>query len=124
MNEHATVFSLQIFRSLLPGGFLTLYSSPLDDLGPPFVDHPGRHLSACSIKQLPKPFVSYGSQGSTIQGSSPHKCSQEVWWDALNVGTATIPSIMSGLTPSPKLFLNSRTSFGNVPLMWPYCPRV
>ena len=36
----------------------------------------------------------------------------------------TIPSVMSGLTLSLKLFLCSRTSFGSVPLTWPYWPRV
>ena len=42
--------------------------------------------------------------------------------DALNVGAATIPPVMLGLTPSLKHFLNSRTSSSNVPLTWPYCP--
>ena len=97
---------------------------PLDDLGPPFVDHLGHYLSACPIRHIPKPLVSYDSQGSTVQGSSPHKCSQEVWWDALNVVAATIPSVMLGLTLASKLFLYRMTSSGNVPLTWPYCPRV
>ena len=35
---------------------------------------------------------------------------------------ATIPPVTSGLTPSTKLFLNNRTSSGNVPLMLSYCP--
>ena len=94
----------------------------LDDLGFPFVDRPSHYLSACPIRHLPKPLVSWGSQDSTVQGSSSHKCSQKVWWDALNVGAATIPPGMLGLTPSPKFFLNSRTSFDNVPLTWLYCP--
>ena len=38
----------------------------------------------------------------------------------MNVEAATIPPVMSGLTPSPKLFLNSKTSSSNVPLAWPY----
>ena len=65
--------------------------------------------------------MSCSGQCSTVQGSSPHKCNQEVWWDVLNVGVATIPSVMSWLTPSPKFFLNSRISSGNVPLMRSYC---
>ena len=97
---------------------------PLDDLSPPFVDRPGHYLSACPIRHLLKSLVSCGSQGCTVQGSSLHKCSQEVWWDALNVVAATIPSVMSGLTPSTKLFLYSMTSSSNVPLPWPYYPRV
>ena len=48
--------------------------------------------------------MSYGGQGSTIQGSSPHKCNQEVWWDALNMGIATTPSVMSRLTPLRNFF--------------------
>ena len=35
-----------------------------------------------------------------------------------------IPSVTLGLIPSLMLFLYSMTSFGNVPLTWPYCPRV
>ena len=97
---------------------------PLDDLGPPFVDRPGHYLSTCPIRHLPKPFVSCGSQDSTVQGFSLHKCKQEVWWDALNVVAATIPSVISGLTPSPKLFLYNMTSSGNMPLTWPYYRRV
>ena len=57
-------------------------------------------------------------------GSTPHKCNQKVWWDALNVGVATIPPVMSGLIPSSKLFLNNRTSSGSMPLTRPYCPSV
>ena len=96
----------------------------LGNLDPLFVDHPGHYLSVCPIGHLPKSLVSCGNQGSTVQGSSPHKCSQEVWWDALDVVAATIPSVMSGLTPSSKLFLYSMTFYGNLPLIWPYCLRV
>ena len=94
----------------------------LDDLDPPFVDHSVHHLSACPNRHLPKPLVSCGGQSSTVQESSPHKCNQKVWWDALNVGAVTTPSIMSGLAPSLKHFLYRMTSSGNVPLTWPYCP--
>ena len=38
--------------------------------------------------------------------------------------TTTILPVMLRLTPSLKLFLNSRTSSDNVPLTWPYCPSV
>ena len=97
---------------------------PLDDPDPPSVDRLGHYFSACHIRHLLKPIVSWGSQDNTVQESSPHKCNQEVWWDALNVVVATIPSVISGLTSSPKLFLYSMISFGNVPLTWPYCPSV
>ena len=112
------------FSTLSPWRVSHIIYLPSGNLDPPFVDRPIHHLSTYPIRHLPKPLVSYGGQGSTIQGSSPHKCNQEVWWGALNVGAATIPPVMSGLTPSPNLFLNSKTSSGNVPLTWPYCPSV
>ena len=43
-------------------------------------------------------------------------------WDALNVVTSIIPSVMLGLIPSLKLFLYSMTSSGNMLLTWPFCP--
>ena len=89
---------------------------PLVDFGPSFVDRLGHYLSACPIRLLFKPLISWGIQDSIVQRSSPHKCSQEVWWDALNVVAVTIPSVMSGLTPFPKLFLYGLTSSGNMPL--------
>ena len=48
-----------------------------------------------------------GNQDSIVRGSSPHKCGQEVWWNALNVVEAIIPSVTSEQTPSVKLFLYS-----------------
>ena len=48
------------------------------DLGPPFVDHAGRYLSACPICHLPQPSVSCSNQDSTIQGSFSHECDQIV----------------------------------------------
>ena len=89
---------------------------PLYDLGPQFVDHLGHYLSAYPIRHLPKPLMSCGGQGSNVQGYSLYKCSQEIWWDALNVVATTIPLVMLGLTPSLKLFLYSMTSSSNVPL--------
>ena len=57
---------------------------PLNDLDPPFVDHPGHYLSACCIGHPLWPSVSWDSQGSTVQGSSPHKCGQKVSCRAFN----------------------------------------
>ena len=112
------------FSTLSPWRVSHIIYLPSDDLGPPFVDRPVHHLSAYPIRHLPELLVSCGGQGNTVHGSSPHKCSHEVWWDTLNAGAATIPPVMSGLTPSLKLFLNSKTSSSNVPLTWPYCPSV
>ena len=78
------------------------------------------YLSACPIRYLLKPFMSWGNQHSTIHGSSPRKCNWEIWWDALNVVVATIPLVMSGLTPSSNLFLYNMTSSSNVLMTWPY----
>ena len=115
------MFSLQILCPLPFGGSLLLYSS-LGNVFFPFVDRSIHHLSACPIRHLPKPLVSCDGQGNTIQESSSHKCNQEVWWDALNVGGSHHPFSHVSANPSPKLFLNSRTSSGNVSLTWPYCP--
>ena len=92
----------------------------LADLGLPLNDRAGHYLSACPIRFPPKSSMSCGNQDSTIQGPSPHKCGQVVWWGALNVLVATIPPVTSGLTPSLKLFLYSVASSGNVPLTWPW----
>ena len=89
------------------------------DLGLPFFDYAGHYLSVCPIRCPPKSSVSYDNQGSTVQGSSPHKYGQGVWWGILNVMPATIPPIMSGLTLSLKLFLYNVAPSSNVPLTWP-----
>ena len=80
-----------------------------------------RPLLKCLSHQTPlKFFVSCGNQDGTVQGSSPHKCGQGVWWGALNVVATTIPPITSGLTPFLKLFLYSVAPSYNVPLTWPW----
>ena len=91
----------------------------LVDLGSPFVDYASHYSSTCLIRRPPKFSMSYGNQDSTVQGSSPHKSGQVVWWGALNVVAATIPPITSGLTPSLKHFLYSVVPSGNVSLTWP-----
>ena len=100
------------------------YIAPLNDLGLLFVDHLSHYLSACFIRHFSKSFVSCGSQGSTVQVSSSHKCNQEVWRDELNMVAATIHSVTSRLTSFSKIFLYSMTSYNNMPLTWPYYPRV
>ena len=57
------------------------------------VDHLSHYLSACPIRHLLQFSVSCGSQGSTVQGSSPHKCSQKVSCRAFNVVATTFPQI-------------------------------
>ena len=62
-------------------------------LDPTLVDHLSHYLSACPIRHLLWLSVSCGSQGNTIQGSSPHKCSQKVSCRAFNVVTVAFPQI-------------------------------
>ena len=96
----------------------------LPDPDPLFVEYSGHYSNACPIRRPSQSSMSCGNENSTVQGSSSHKCSQEVWWDALNVVTATIPLVMLELTPFSKLFLYRMTSYGNVSLTWSYYPRV
>ena len=99
----------------LSGGFFFIIQPLSLDIGLPLVNRAGHW----TIRRPSKSFVSCSNQHSTVQGSSPHKCGQGFWWDALNMGAATIPPITSGLIPSLKLFLYSVASFGNVSLTWP-----
>ena len=81
--------------------FLPPYSSKvpyiiylsLIDLCPPLVDHLGYYLSACLIRHLLWPFVSWNSQDSTIQGSSSYKCNQKVSYRTFNVVASAFPKI-------------------------------
>ena len=57
---------------------------PLDNLGSPFVNRLSHYLNVCPIRHLSKPLVSCGSQDSTVQESSPHKCSQKSSYSAFN----------------------------------------
>ena len=109
-----TVYSLQIFPIPSPWRVSYIIYLPSGNLSPPFVDRLVHHLSVCPIAHLPKPLVSCDSQDNIVKGFSPHKCSQEVWWDALNVGATTILPVMSRLTPFPNLFLYNMTFPSNV----------
>ena len=71
----------------------------LIDLGPPFVDHLGYYLSVCPIGYPLQPSVSRNSLGSTVQGSSPHKCGQKVSCRAFNVVAAAFPQTPLSLHP-------------------------
>jgi len=44
----------------------------LNDFGLTLIDHLSHYLSACPIGHPLKPSMSWGSQGSTVQRSSPH----------------------------------------------------
>ena len=53
-------------------------------LDPILVDHLSYYLSTCSIRYLLQLSVSCDSQDSTVQRSSPHKCSQKSSCNAFN----------------------------------------
>ena len=57
---------------------------PLDHLDHALVDHLSPYLSVCPIRHPLWLFVSCGSQGSTVRGSSPHKCGQKSSCSAFN----------------------------------------
>ena len=71
----------------------------LIDLHPPLVDHPDYYLSACLIRHPLQPSVSWGSQGSIVQGSSPHKCCQKVSYRAFNAVATAFPKIFLSFHP-------------------------
>ena len=109
----ATVFS---FSFLIPSPWKVSYiiQLPLDYLDPTLVDHLNPYLSVCPIRH---PFwlsVSYGNQGSTVQGSSPHKCGQKSSCSAFNAMVAAFPQIFLGSHLSRTFMAHipiTRTSF-------------
>ena len=80
-------FSLN-FSTPFPSGVSYVIYLPLNDLGPLLVSRPSHYLSACPIRHPYRPSVRLGDQGSTIQGSYPHKCSQRVSYRAFNAVVA------------------------------------
>ena len=78
----------------------------LIDLHPPLVDHPDYYLSAYLIRHPPWPFVSWGSQNSTIQGSSQHKCGQKISCRAFNAMVPAFPKIFLSFHPSWMLIMH------------------
>ena len=83
---------------------------PLDHLHPILVDHLSPHLSTRLIRHFLYLFVSRGSQDSTVQRSSPHKCGQKSSCNAFNVVVAVFPQIFLG-------FLSSCTFMRRAPIV-------
>ena len=120
-NDFLQYFSLGDHPCTLSFRSIFFIIQPISiDLGLPLVDRAGHYSSAYPIRRPLKSFVSCGNQDSTVQGSSPHKCDQGVWWSVLNVMATTIPPIMLKLTPSLKFFLYSVAPSSNVPLTSPW----
>ena len=70
--QNATVFSF-FFSIPLSLRVPCVIYTPLIDLSPPFVYHPGHHLSACPIGHTLCRSVSWDSLGSIVQRFFPHK---------------------------------------------------
>ena len=64
------------------------------------VDHLSPYLSTCSIRHLLWLSVSCGSQGNTVQRSSPYKCDQKSNCSAFNAMIVAFSQIFLGFLPS------------------------
>ena len=81
------------FQSLPHGGVSYIIQLNLDHFDSTLVDHLRPYLSVCPIRHPLWFSVSCGSQGSTIQGSSLHKCGQKSSCSTFNVVVAVFPQI-------------------------------
>ena len=85
----ATMFSFSFFLLFFFFSFswrvFHLMYLPLDHLHPILVDHLNSYLSTYPIRHPLWFFVSCGSQDSTVQRSSSHKCSQKSSCSTFNV---------------------------------------
>ena len=81
----------------------------LGHLDPTLVDYLSPYLSARPIKHPFQPFVSCGSQGNTVQRSSPYKCSQKSSCNAFNAVVVAFPQIFLS-------FLLSRMFMRHIPI--------
>ena len=70
--QYATVFSLILFLHPSSQGLFHIIQFISDHLDLTLVDHFNPHLSTHPIRHPFQPSVSCGSQGSAVQGSSPH----------------------------------------------------
>ena len=71
---------------------------PLGHLDPTLVDHLSPYLSTYLIRHPLWLSVSCDCQGSTVQGSSPHKCNQKSRCSAFNVVVVAFPQIFFGVS--------------------------
>ena len=98
----ATVFLPSFFSpfssALLGRRVSPIIQPPLSYLDPKLVDHLNPYLSTCLIKHPLWISVSCDCQGSTVQGSSPHKCSQKSSCSAFNAVVVAFPQIFFGVS--------------------------
>ena len=69
-------------------------------LDPTLVDHLSPYLSVYPIRYPLQLFVSCGSQDSTVQGFSPHKCNQKSSFNAFNAVAAALSQTFPSSYPS------------------------
>ena len=87
-NSFSLLF-FYFFRSPIHGESFTLYNFLLDHLDRTLVSHLNFHSSTCPIRYLLWLSVNCSGWDYTVQGSSPHKCSQKSCCSALNVVITT-----------------------------------
>ena len=87
------MLSSMIFSILHSWKVSYIIQSLLDYLDPTLVDHLSPYSSVCPIRQPIWLSVSCGSQDNTVQGSSPHKCSQKSSCNVFNAMAATLSQI-------------------------------
>ena len=78
-----------LFDPPFMGGSFTLYSFLLAHLDRTLINHLNLHSSICPIKHLLWLFVNGGGWDCTVQGFSPHKCSQKGCCSAFNAVVAS-----------------------------------
>ena len=101
---NVTSFSLLSLLPPLRRRVSPIIQPPLDHLDPTLVDHLSPYLNTCPIRHLLWLSVSCGCQSSTVQGSSPHKCSMKSSYSAFNVVVAVFPQIFFGISFSLTCF--------------------
>ena len=82
---------LSFFDPLLYEGFFTLYSFLLDHLDRTLVHHLNLYLNICLVKHLLWLSMNGDGWDYTVQGFSPHKCSQKSCCSAFNAVVAAFP---------------------------------
>ena len=91
--------SLVIFSISPPWRISHIIWFPLDDLDPTLVDELSLYLSSYPIRHPLWPSVSCGSQDSTVQGSSLHKCGQKISYRTFNAVVTVFPLDILGHFP-------------------------
>ena len=87
------MLSSMIFSILHSWKVSYIIQSLLNYLDPTLVDYLSPYSSICPIRHLIWLSISCGNQDNTVQGSSPHKCSQKSSCNVFNAVAATLSQI-------------------------------